>query len=103
MKEQTLIEMANKVGKLDQGFGIVYNEIMQLSERLHQLGAIVSNLDGYKEAVEKLAKEVQKANEEAKAELEANAEPKLDLGEEISEGNGLGKDFEQGKDGSYRV
>lgn len=71
MKEQTLIEMRNTVAQLNQSMGMLYQEIMRLNERVHQIGGVLIELPGHDEAVKKFAQQIQEANEKAKASKDA--------------------------------
>lgn len=90
MKESTLIQMKNKLDKLDQAMGILYMELNRLNERVAQMQGIIHGMPGYEEAVKKFAEEIQEHNEKAKAAQEneenlkedGESESKLDLGKD---------------------
>ena len=76
MKENVLVEMRNTIAKLNQGMGVLYQEIQRLQEVIAQQGGIMHSLPGYEEAVKAFAEGIRKSNEKAEA---AKKDVKLDL------------------------
>lgn len=63
MKEQTLVEMRNKIDTLGQVVQKIYMEMQNLSDLSIGTHELVKRFDGYDAAIEKLKEEVAKAEE----------------------------------------
>jgi hypothetical protein len=63
MKEQTLVEMRNKIDTLGQVVQKMYMEMQNLSDLSIGTHELVKRFDGYDTAIEKLKEEMAKAEE----------------------------------------
>jgi hypothetical protein len=63
MKEQTLVEMRNKIDTLGQVVQKMYMEMQNLSDLSIGTHELVKRFDGYDAAIEKLKDEVAKTEE----------------------------------------
>ncbi len=63
MKEQTLVEMRNKIDTLGQVVQKIYMEMQNLSDLSIGTHELVKRFDGYDAAIEKLKDEVAKTEE----------------------------------------
>ena len=63
MKEQTLVEMRNKIDTLGQVVQKIYMEMQNLSDLSIGTHELVKRFDGYDAAIEKLKEEMAKAEE----------------------------------------